>query len=163
MVKPIRVQSKISLKWYLYGIWLFLALALRYDTIPLLSSLLQTTLYDPGIGSYLITPFSLYTYYILGRTSWMLSNTMLSSVEQASRSSVLTIFAAAIIALGGIATADIGIAYATKGDLFLLQGLYDLILSPPTVDQALMYGLDTSGDLLINKTNLANQSVNITV
>ena len=163
MVKPIRVQSKISLKWYLYGIWLLLALSLRYDTIPSLTALLQSTLYDPGIGSYTLTPFSLYTYYILGRTSWMLSNTMLSSVEQASRSSVLTIFAAAIIALGGIATADIGIAYATKGDLFLLQGLYDLILSPPTVDQALMYGLDTSGDLLINQTNLANQSVNITV
>ena len=163
MVKPIRVQSKISLKWYLYGIWLLFALSLRYDTIPSLSSLLQSTLYDPGIGSYVLTPFSLYTYYILGRTSWMLSNTMLSSVEQASRSSVLTIFAATIIVVGGIATADIGIAYATKGDLFLLQGLYDLIISPPSVDQALMYGLDTSGDLLINQTNLVNQSVNMTV
>ena len=159
----IRVQSGISLKWYLYGIWLLLALSLRYDTIPSLTALLQSTLYDPGIGSYTLTPFSLYTYYILGRTSWMLSNFMLNSVEQASRSSVLTIFAAVIILLGVIAAADIGIAYARNGDLFLLQGLYNVIVSPPTVDQALMYGLDASGDLLINQTDLVNQSVNITL
>ena len=158
-----RVLAKLSFKWYLYGIWALLALLLRYDSVPFLSSFLQSTLYDPGIGSYVITPFSLYTYSILGRTTWMLSNTMLSLIDQASRSSVLTIFAAVIILLGVIAAADIGIAYARNGDLFLLQGLYSLVISPPTVEQALMYGLDTSGDLLINQTNLANQSVNITV
>ena len=153
----IRTQSNIRLKWYLYGIWLLLALSIRYDTIPSLTVLLQSTLYDPGIGSYTITPFSLYTYAILGRTTWMLSNFMLNTVDQASRSSVLTIFAAVIILLGVIAAADIGIAYARNGDLFLLQGLYSLVISPPTVEQALMYGLDTSGDMLIN------QSVNVTV
>ena len=163
MVKPVRVQSRISLKWYLYGIWILLALVIRYDLVPSLVSLLQSTLYDPGIGSYVLTPFSLYTYYILGRTSWMLSNTMLSSVEQASRSSVLTIFAAAIIVLGVITLADICIAYTTNSDLFLLQGLYNLVVSPPTIDQALMYGLDTSGDILINQTDLVNQNVNMTV
>ena len=161
MVKPIRVQSKVSLKWYLYGIWLLLALSLRYDAVPSLTALLQSTLYDPGIGSYVLTPFSLYTYYILGRTSWMLSNTMLSTVEQASRSSVLTIFAAAVILLGVIAAADIGIAYATNGDLFLLQGLYSLVISPPTMEQAVMFGLDTSGDLLINES--IDASVNVTM
>ena len=152
-----RVLTKLSFKWYLYGIWALLALILRYDSIPILTSFLPSTLYDPGIGSYTLTPFSLYTYYILGRTSWMLSNTMLSMVDQASRSSVLTIFAAVIILLGVIAAADIGIAYARNGDLFLLQGLYSLVISPPPVEQALMYGLDTSGDLLIN------QSVNVTI
>lgn len=159
MVKgpSIRTQSGISLKWYLYGIWVLLALSLRYDAIPSLTSLLQTTIYDLGIGSYTLTPFSLYTYYIFGRTTWMLSNKMLNAVDQASRSSVLTYFAAAIIVLGVIAAADIGIAYARNGNLFLLQGLYSLVISPPTVEQALMYGIDTSGDLL------ANQSGNMTI
>ena len=158
-----RVLAKLSFKWYLYGIWALLALLLRYDSFPFLSSFLHSTLYDPGIGSYVITPFSLYTYSILGRTTWMLSNTMLSLIDQASRSSVLTIFAAVIIILGVITAADVGLAFATKGDMFLVQVLYDLVMSPPTVDQVLMYGLDTSGDLLINQTNLVNQSVNITV
>ena len=156
-----RVLAKMNLKWYLYGIWLLLALFLRYDAVPSLTALLQSTLYDPGIGSYVLTPFSLYTYYILGRTSWMLSNAMLNMIDQASRSSVLTTFAAAIIILGVIAAADFGIAYARNGDLFLLQGLYNLVISPPTVEQALMFGLDTSGDILINQS--VNASVNVTM
>ncbi len=102
------------------------------------------------------SPPSLYTYLILARTTWSLSNTMLGSVEQASRSSLLTIFATLVILLGFLSLADIAIAYVTGNDLFLLQVIYDLLSSPPSVDDVVMYGVTGSVDV-INQT--INQSV----
>lgn len=81
---------------------------------------------------------------------------MLGSVEQASRSSLLTIFATLVILLGFLSLADIAIAYVTGNDLFLLQVIYDLLSSPPSVDDVVMYGVTGSVDV-INQT--INQSV----
>ena len=156
MQSPARViRNNTKSRTYLYLIWIVLALNIRYSFIPSLVTPLQTPIWDSGIG-YILTPFSLYTYLILARTTWSLSNTMLGSVEQASRSSLLTIFAALVILLGFLSLADIAIAYVTGNDLFLLQVIYNLVCSPPSVDDVVMYGVTGSGDV-INQT--VNQSV----
>lgn len=126
-------------KRYVYLTWVALAIILQGDYIPALTEFFGNPIVDLQVG-YIITPWRLYTAFVLVFSSWVIGETLRKMYEMAIKSSLTTWLAGLIVLLGTISFIDLVYAKGMGNtDLFLVEMIYDALVDPTSLvpDQVL--------------------------
>ena len=149
----------VTIKQGFYLSWLALAVIVRYDLVPPLITVLETS-FDLGILT--LTIWSAYTYIVLVYTSHLISKSLNDLVFAASRSNVTTILAGLVVFLGICTLLDVIYAYLSDSELFLVQMLYNAVTDPSGTAVQTMSVISQDLGMTVNSTIANSTSVNVT-